>query len=121
MSQLKRSELKTEGGYSAAIVRSYIPGDICPHNVRTMSNNVRTMSAQHFPRETYILREILCGHSADIVRTYISKDICPNYILRFSAQVTNKKKKEDSLNLLLWRNEREKEGMDGGEKKEKLV
>ena len=32
---------------------------------------VRTMSAQHLPRETYILREMLCGHSADIVRTYI--------------------------------------------------
>ena len=41
-------ELKTEG-YSADIVRTYIPGDIC-------------MSAQHLPRETYILREMLCGH-----------------------------------------------------------
>ena len=48
-------ELKTEEGYSADIVRTYIPGDICPHNVRTMS-------AQHLPRETYILREMLCGH-----------------------------------------------------------
>ena len=30
-------ELKTEKGYSADIVRTYIPGDICPHNVRTIS------------------------------------------------------------------------------------
>ena len=29
-------ELKTEEGYSADIVRTYIPGDICPHNVGTM-------------------------------------------------------------------------------------
>ena len=63
------------------IVRTYISGDICPHNVRTMS-------AQHLLRETYILREMLCGHSADIARTYISRDICPHYILlRFSALV----------------------------------
>ena len=53
------SELKTEEGYSAEIVRTYIPGDICPHNVPTMS-------AQHLPHETYILREMLCGHSADL-------------------------------------------------------
>ena len=43
-------ELKTEEGYSVDIVRTYIPGDICPHNVRTMS-------AQHLPRETYIFRK----------------------------------------------------------------
>ena len=48
-------ELKTEEGYSVDIVRTYIPGDLCPHNVRTVS-------AQHLPRETYILREMLCGH-----------------------------------------------------------
>ena len=30
-------ELKTEEGCSADIVRTYIPGDICPHNVGTMS------------------------------------------------------------------------------------
>ena len=30
-------ELKTEEGYSADIVLTYIPGDICPHNVGTMS------------------------------------------------------------------------------------
>ena len=29
----------------------------------------RTMSAQHLPRETYILREMLYGHSSDILRT----------------------------------------------------
>ena len=31
---------------------TYIPGDICPQNIRTMS-------AKHLPRETYILREML--------------------------------------------------------------
>ena len=31
------SELKTEEGYSVDIVRTYIPGDICPHYVRIMS------------------------------------------------------------------------------------
>ena len=46
---------------------------LCPHNVRTMS-------AQHLPRETYILLEMLC----DIVRTYISRDICPNNVRTIS-------------------------------------
>ena len=55
-------------------MRTCIRGDICPHNVRTMF-------AQHLPRETYILREMLCGHCADIERTYISRDICPHYNL----------------------------------------
>ena len=68
-------ELKTEEGYSADIVRTYIHRDICmsaqcPYYVHTMSaqcpHNVRTMSAQHLPRETYILREMLCRHCADI-------------------------------------------------------
>ena len=49
---LEKSELKPEEGYSADIVRTYIPGDICPHNVRTIS------------------------HEGDVVRTYISRDIC---------------------------------------------
>ena len=70
-------ELKTEEGYSADIVRTYIPGDICPHNIRTIF-------AQHLPRETYILSEMLCGHSADIVRTYISRDICPHNVRTIS-------------------------------------
>ena len=45
------------------------------------------MSAQHLPRVTYILREMLCGHSADIyLQGYMSAQ-CPHYILlRFSAQ-----------------------------------
>ena len=45
------------------------------------------MSAQHLPRETYILREMLCGHSADIyLQGYMSAQ-CPHYILlQFSAQ-----------------------------------
>ena len=46
---------------------------------------VSTMSAQHLPRETYILREMLCGHSADIVRTlcgHISQGI---YVRTMSA------------------------------------
>ena len=48
-------ELKTEEGYSADIVRTYIPGDIYPHYVRTTSH------------EGYIFHEgdvvrILCGH-----------------------------------------------------------
>ena len=53
-------ELKTEEGYSADIVRTYIPGDICPHNVGTMS-------AQHLTKDICLTREMLCGHSADIV------------------------------------------------------
>ena len=52
------SELKTEEGYSAEIVRTYIPGDICPHNIS---------------RKIYVSRGRCC---ADIVRTYISRDIC---------------------------------------------
>ena len=78
------SELKTKEGYSADIVRTYIPGDICPHNVGTMS-------AQHLPRETYIFREMLCGHCADIyLQGYMSAQ-CPHYILlRFSAQDSDK-------------------------------
>ena len=68
-------ELKTEEGYIADIYpRRYTY--ICLHNVRTMS-------AQHLPRETYILREMFCGHSADI---YLQGYICPHYILlRFST------------------------------------
>ena len=62
-------KLKTEEGYSAAIVRTYIPGDICSHNVRTMS-------AQHLTKDICLMREMLCGHSADIVWTYIFRDIC---------------------------------------------
>ena len=45
------SELKTEEGYSADIVRTYMPGDICPHNVRTTSH------------EGYM------SHERDVVRT----------------------------------------------------
>ena len=61
----------------------YIPGDICP-------DNVRTMSAQHLTKDICLTREMLCGHSAEIVRTYISRDICPQYILlRFSALELN--------------------------------
>ena len=52
----ERTELKTEEWYSADIVRTYIPGDICPHNVRTTSRGI------------YVFREMLCGH-ADIVQT----------------------------------------------------
>ena len=60
-------------------VRTYISGDICPHDVRTMS-------AQHLTKDICLTGEMLCGHSAEIVRTYISRDICPHYILlRFSA------------------------------------
>ena len=45
-------ELKTEEGYSADIVRTYIrPGDICPHYVRTTSH------------EGYM------SHEGDVVRT----------------------------------------------------
>ena len=43
------TELKTEEGYSVDIVWTYGPGDICPHNVGTMSAQcphcVRTTSA----------------------------------------------------------------------------
>ena len=48
---MKEPELKTEEGYSADIVRTYIPGDICPLNVRTTSH------------EGYM------SHEGDVVRT----------------------------------------------------
>ena len=70
-------ELKSEEGYSADIVRTYIPGDIYPHNVGTMS-------AQHLRKDICLTREMLCGHSADIVRTYISWDICPHNVRTIS-------------------------------------
>ena len=70
-------ELKSEEGYSADIVRTYIPGDICPHNVGTMST-------QHLTKDICLTREMLCGHSADIVRTYISRDICPHNVRTIS-------------------------------------
>ena len=41
-------------------MRTYIPGDICPHNVRTKS-------AQHLTK--------YMSHEGDVVRTYISRDI----------------------------------------------
>ena len=72
-----KPEVKTEEGYSADIYPWRYTSALCPHNVRTMS-------AQHLPRETYILREMLCGHSADIVRTYISRDICPHNVRTIS-------------------------------------
>ena len=54
-------------------MRTYIPGDICPHNVLAMSTRKRHISLMR---------------CADIVWTYISRDICPHYILlRFSTQV----------------------------------
>ena len=68
-----QSELKTEEGYGADIVRTYIPGDICLHNVGTMSaqcqHNVRTMSAQcsHYVRTTS--HEGYMSHEGDVVRT----------------------------------------------------
>ena len=42
-------------GYSAETVRTYNPGDICPHNVGTMS-------AQHLTKDICLKREMLCGH-----------------------------------------------------------
>ena len=62
--------------------------------VRTMSaqcpHNVRTMSAQHLPRETYVLREMLWGHSADIYLQGYMYAQCPHYILlRFSALLSD--------------------------------
>ena len=56
-----------------------IPGDICPHNGRTMS-------AHHLTKDICLTREMLCGHSADIVRTYISRDIYQHYILYFQLR-----------------------------------
>ena len=69
-------ELKTEEGYSADIVRTYIPGDICPHNIRTMS-------AQHLTKDICLTRRCC----ADIyLQGYMSAQY-PHYILlRFSAQ-----------------------------------
>ena len=60
-------ELKTEEGYSAEIVPTYIPGE---------EIYVRTMSHKGYMST----REMLCGHSADIMRTYISRDICPHNV-----------------------------------------
>ena len=69
------TELKTEEGYSADIVRTYIPGDIFPHNLGTMCGHC-TMSAQHLTKD-------ICRHN---VRTMSAQ--CPHYILlRFSAQI----------------------------------
>ena len=80
------------------IVRTYIPGDICPHNVCTMS-------AQHLTKDICLTRDIpremLCEHSADIVRTYISRDISPHHILlRFSALVDVVLKRVNSVGRL---------------------
>ena len=58
-------ELKTEEGYSADIVPTYIPREmLCGYS----ADIVRT----------------LCGHCADIVRTYISRDICPHNVRTIS-------------------------------------
>ena len=35
---MAKPELKTEEGYNADIVRTYISRDICPHNVRTITS-----------------------------------------------------------------------------------
>ena len=51
LTQIFFPELKTKEGYSGHCA------DIYPW---------RYMSAQHIPREIYILREMLCEHSADI-------------------------------------------------------
>ena len=70
------AELKTEEGYSADIVRTYIPGDICPHNVGTMSacrHNVRTMSAQ-CPHNVGTM-SALCPHNISR-RIYVSRGRC---------------------------------------------
>ena len=79
------SELKTEEGYSSDIVRTYIPGDICSHNVRTTSHegymsaqcphNLGTMSAlcQH------ILRYM--SHEGDVVRK-LCEHISPGIYVR---------------------------------------
>ena len=59
------------------IVRIYIPGDICPHNVRTMSAHHLTKDICLTMKKKYIPR----GCCADIVLRYISRDIYPHYIL----------------------------------------
>ena len=56
------AELKTEEGYSADIVRTYIPGDICPHNVGTMS-----AQCPHYVRTTS--HEGYMSHEGDVVWT----------------------------------------------------
>ena len=84
------SELKTEEGYSADIVRTYIPGDICPYNVRTISalcpHNISLVRHISFVRCCADIVPTLCGHCADIyLQGYMSAQ-CPHYILlRFSA------------------------------------
>ena len=82
-------------------MRTYIPGDICPHNVHTMSAQHLTKDICLTMKKTYIPREMLCGHSAVIVRTYISRDISPHHILlRFSALVDVVLKRVNSVGRL---------------------
>ena len=61
-------ELKTEEGYSADIVRTYITGDICPHNTRTISHNISRRIYVSRGRCCADIVRTLCRHSADIVR-----------------------------------------------------
>ena len=65
-------ELKTEVGYSANIVRTYIPGDICPHNIGTMS----ALCPHNISRRIYVgTMSAQCQHN---VRTMSA--LCPHNI-----------------------------------------
>ena len=89
------TELKTEEGYSADIVWTYIPRDICPHNVRTMSaqcpHNVRTTSPSWDIVRTMDIVQTLCRHisfvrcCADIVRTLCGHISLGIYVRTMSA------------------------------------
>ena len=75
------SELKTEEGYSAEIVRTYIPGDICPHNISRKIYVSRGRCCADIVRT-------LCRHCADIyLQGYMSHYI----LLRFSSLSANKR------------------------------
>ena len=71
------SELKTEEGYSADIVRTYIPGDMsaqCPYNISRRIYVSRGRCCADIVRT-------LCRHCADIVRT-LCEHISPGIYVR---------------------------------------
>ena len=77
-----KPEVKTEEGYSADIYPLRYMSALCPHNI---SRGLYVF----FYRETYILREMLCGHSADIVPTLCQHcaDIVPTLCWHISPGI----------------------------------
>ena len=73
-------ELKTEEGYSADIVQTFIPGDICLHNVCTMSAQC--------PHNISLVRHI---SFRDVLRTLCGHNLSPGIYVRssFSSENSN--------------------------------